>query len=49
VIHHVNHERLHFFVADPICRVHVLKLFRVPEAIVRHELGEALSFGRVVL
>jgi hypothetical protein len=49
VIHHVHHERLHLLVADLICRVHVLKLFRVPEAIVRHELGEALSYGRVVL
>jgi hypothetical protein len=49
VIHHVNHERLHLFVADPICRVNVFQLLRVPEAIVRHELGEAPSHGHVVL
>jgi hypothetical protein len=33
VIHHVHHERIHLFVADPICRVNVFERLRVPKAV----------------
>jgi NAD(P)-dependent dehydrogenase (short-subunit alcohol dehydrogenase family) len=49
VIYHVGHECFDLFVADPICGVNVLKLFRVPETVVGHELGEAPAQVHVVL